>query len=255
MPINKDIILAVSNLNFVYSDSVSALKNISFEVKKGDFIGLVGHNGSGKTTLIKTILGLLKPSSGEINLFGESSTHFHSWQKIGYMPQNLSIFNPIFPATVAEIVSQGLLSLKTFPKKITLQDKIIVKEALEHLKIYHLKDRLIGDLSGGQQQRVFLARAIITKPELLILDEPSNALDATTRQHFFDVLEEFNRDQKTTIILITHDIGQVGKFANKLLFIDQKVIFYGSFPDFCHSPDMSKQFGIDSQHIICHQHD
>lgn len=255
MPITKDIILSVSNLNFAYSSSVYALKNVSFEIEKGDFVGLVGHNGSGKTTLIKSILGLLKPTSGEISLFGESIKHFHSWQKIGYMPQNLSIFNPIFPATVEEIVLHGLLSTKHFPKRIDHQDKMLVKEALEYLKIYHLKNSLIGDLSGGQQQRVFLARAIITKPELLILDEPSNALDASTRKHFFDVLEEFNHDQKTTIILITHDIGQVGNFANKLLYINQKVIFYGSFSNFCHSTDMSKQFGFDSQHIICHQHD
>lgn len=255
MSISKDIILSVSNLNFVYPDSVYALKDISFEIKKGEFVGLVGHNGSGKTTLVKTILGLLKPTSGEIILFGKSTKNFHYWQKIGYMPQNLSIFNPIFPATVEEIVSQGLLSLKAFPKRINASDKVTVKNALKHLNIYHLKNRLIGDLSGGQQQRVFLARAIITKPELLILDEPSNALDATTRQHFFDVLQNLNRDHKTTIILITHDIGQIGKFANKLLFIDQKVVFYGGFPDFCHSPDMSRQFGLDSQHIICHQHD
>ena len=255
MPITSNNIISVSNLCFTYPDSIYALKNISFDVKKGDFIGLAGHNGSGKTTLIKAILGLLKPTSGEISLFGQTSKNFRSWHKIGYMPQNLSIFNPIFPATVEEIVSQGLLSLKTFPKKINFQDKLIIKEALEHLKIYHLKNRLIGDLSGGQQQRVFLARAIITKPELLILDEPSNALDATTRKHFFDILEEFNHDQKTTIILITHDVGQIGKFANKLLLIDQKVVFYGSFSDFCQSNNMSKQFGVDSQHIICHQHD
>ena len=255
MPIIKDTILSVSNLNFNYPSSVSALKDISFEIKKGDFVGLVGHNGSGKTTLIKTILGLLKPTSGQISLFGQPLQYFKSWQKIGYMPQNLSLFNPIFPATVEEVVSQGLLSIKHFQKRISSHDKLLVNEALESLKISHLQDRLIGDLSGGQQQRVFLARAIITKPELLILDEPSNALDATTRQHFFDVIEELNRDKKTTVILITHDVGQIGKFANKLLYIDQKVIFYGSFSDFCQSNDMSQKFGFESQHIICHQHD
>lgn len=255
MPINKDTILSVSNLNFTYKSSIYALKSVSFTVNKGDFVGLVGHNGSGKTTLIKCILALLKPSSGGISLFGQSIKHFKLWQKIGYMPQNLSISNPIFPATVEEIIAQGLLATKHFPKRINLQDQTLIKEALEYLSIYHLKNHQIGDLSGGQQQRVFLARAIVAKPQLLILDEPSNALDTLSRQHFFDVLVELNHHQKITIILITHDIGQIGKFANKLIYIDQKIIFNGSFSDFCQSPEMSQQFGINSQHIICHQHD
>lgn len=255
MPLINDLILDISNLNFSYSPSVYALKDISLQVHKGDFVGLVGHNGSGKSTLIKVILGLLKPNTGNISLFGESPNSFVSWHKVGYMPQDLSIFNPVFPATVEEIVFQGLLSNKKFPKRINNQDRLIVKDVLEQFKIYHLRHRLIGDLSGGQQQRVFLARAIINKPKLLILDEPSNALDSTTRQQFFDVLRDLNKNQKTTIILITHDIGQIGEIANKLLYIDQKIIFYGSFKDFCKSTDMNKQFGFESQHIICHQHE
>lgn len=255
MSININSVLSVSNLKFSYTSSVNVLNNISFDVKKGDYIGLVGHNGSGKTTLVKVILGLLKPSSGSVNLFGKSIDKFHSWEKIGYMPQNTSFFNPIFPATVEEVVSLGLLSTKKFPKKISHKDKIIVDESLDRLKINHLKDKLIGDLSGGQQQRVFLARALITKPEILILDEPSNALDSATREQFFSVIQELNQSHKTTIILITHDVGHIGRYANKLLYIDQKIIFYGSFSDFCQSTDMGQKFGSDSQHVICHQHE
>ena len=247
-------VLSVSELGFRYN-TVNVLQDVSFEIEAGDYVGLVGHNGSGKTTLIKVILGLLKPYTGSISIFGEPQENFTAWQKIGYMPQSLSLFNPIFPATVEEVVSLGLLSEKRFPKRITDKDKKTVHEALDRLKILNLKDRLIGNLSGGQQQRVFLARALITKPELLILDEPSNALDNTSREMFFSILDELNKEHKTAIILITHDVGQVGKYANKLLYLNGNVVFYGKFADFCKSKKMSQQFGVDTQHIICHQHE
>jgi zinc transport system ATP-binding protein len=125
---------------------------------------------------------------------------------------------------------------------------------LKQLSVSDLAGRRIGSLSGGQLQRVFLARAFITNPDLLILDEPSNALDALTREQFFSILKEFNKERKTAIILITHDALDVGTYANKLLFLDQKVIYFGSFSDFCTSSDMGKKFGMDIQHAMCHQH-
>jgi zinc transport system ATP-binding protein len=246
-------ILSVSNLNFKYN-AVEVLKDISFDVYPGDYIGLVGNNGSGKTTLVKVILGLLKPYTGSISLFGQVPEQFHGWDKVGYMPQNLSLFNPIFPATVEEVISLGILSKKRFPKRINDRDKKTVSEVLDRLEITNLKDQLVGKLSGGQQQRIFLAQAIITKPEILILDEPGNSLDPAANERFFSILDDMNKNHKTTIILITHDIGQIGEYANKLLYINQKIIFYGSFVDFCKSPEISKLFGVNTQHIICHQH-
>jgi len=123
------------------------------------------------------------------------------------------------------------------------------------LEISDLAGRPVGKLSGGQQQRVFLARSIVAGPELLILDEPSTALDPQTRNNFFDLLKKLNSESKVTIILITHDVGQVGRYASRLLYLDKTVIFYGKFSDFCESGDMSKYFGDYSQHLICHQHD
>jgi zinc transport system ATP-binding protein len=114
---------------------------------------------------------------------------------------------------------------------------------------------LIGDLSGGQQQRVLVARAIVNEPELLILDEPTTALDPETREKFFHTLQELNQNKKVTIILITHDIGSIGKYASKLLYLDKRIIFYGSFEDFCSSADMESYFGEFAQHLICHRHD
>lgn len=249
-----DSVIKVSGLSFKY-DTMDILKDISFDLEVGDYVGLVGYNGSGKSTLIKVILGLLKPYAGSVMLLGQPLKQFNSWNKIGYMPQNISLLNPIFPATVEEVISLGLLSGKKFPKIMTGTDKKTINEALDYLNIVDLKKQLIGNLSGGQQQKVFLARAIVTKPALLVLDEPSNALDSTSREQFFTILQELNKKHGTSIIFITHDIGQIGKYANKLMYLEHKIVFYGSLIDFCKSDNMSKQFGTETQHIICHQHD
>ncbi len=115
--------------------------------------------------------------------------------------------------------------------------------------------RLIGELSYGEQQRTMLARALINQPDLLIFDEPTTALDPETRDIFYSLTDEMNRVNGTTIVLITHDTGVIGKYARNLLYLDKKIIFCGTFEDFCASPDMTGFFGLDSQHLICHQHD
>jgi zinc transport system ATP-binding protein len=246
-------IISVEHLSFRYN-SQEVLSDISFSVHKGDYIGLVGPNGSGKTTLIKIILGLSKPGKGRIFLLGINSGEFRDWYKVGYLPQKLADFNPYFPATVKEIVSLGIFSRKKFPKRITKSDEKDIDEAMRLMEVQDIKDQLIGELSGGQQQRVLVARAIVNKPELLILDEPTTALDPEAREVFFHTLNELNMNKKVTIILVTHDIANIGKYASKLLYLDKKLIFYGSFEEFCFSENMTDYFGEFTQHLICHRH-
>jgi zinc transport system ATP-binding protein len=248
-----EVVASIKNLSFRYGANI-AVDNISLSIDEGDYIALVGHNGSGKSTLVKLILGILKPSSGNISLFGEDLQNFSDWGKIGYLPQNIGIFNPLFPATVKEIVALGLIARKHFPKKLNSNDRSDVAWALEQMGITELKDKLIGELSGGQIQRTLLARAIVNKPKLLVLDEPVSAVDSETRDEFFDYTSSLNKDKKTAIILITHDVAHSGGFANKLLIMDKHVVFYGSFSEFCSSKEMGGQFGEDFQHTICHQH-
>jgi len=230
------------------------VSDISLSVAAGDYIGVVGPNGSGKTTLIRIILGLLKPSHGEVFISGEPIRSFASWEKIGYLPQKISSFNPNFPATVEEIVGLGLLSHKAFPRRITRSDRDLVDGALEHMGILDLKYNLIGELSGGQQQRVFVARALVHTPQILILDEPTSALDPQARDKFFEILTSLNKKQNLTIFLITHDIGNIGRYASKLIYLDKRVIFYGNFEEFCLSKNITEYFGAHSQHLICHRH-
>ena len=246
-------ILSVEGLNFRYN-SLEVLSDITFHMEQGDYIGLVGPNGSGKTTLVKIILGIIKPRKGEISLFGVNSWKFKEWNRIGYLPQRI-LFNPYFPATVKEIVSLGLFSKKGLHQGSGRSEGTIIDDAMRLMDILDIKNKLIGDLSGGQQQRVLVARALVNEPELLILDEPTTALDPETREIFFQALLELNKNRKLTIILVTHDIGTIGKYASKLLYLDKRIIFYGSFEDFCSSADMGSYFGEFAQHLICHRHD
>jgi len=246
--------LSVEQLSFRYN-SVEVLSDISFSVDAGDYIGLVGPNGSGKTTVIKIILGLLQQEKGTVTLFGSDATEFRERHKIGYLPQKPTHFNPHFPATVKEIVSLGLFSKQRFLKRITKDDQALIYDAMAMAEVLDISDALIGELSGGQQQRVLVARAVVNKPELLILDEPTTALDPEAREHFFKVLYELNRRENVTVILVTHDIASIGKYASKLLYLDKKIVFYGSFEDFCLSENMTHYFGEFTQHLICHRHD
>jgi zinc transport system ATP-binding protein len=241
MPVD---IISTKNMTFSYN-GVEAISDISFAVKKGDYLGIVGPNGSGKSTLVKNILGIFPAQKGFIYLFGQPLSEFRQWNKIGYLPQKLSSLNTHFPGTVYEITGLGLEH----------QNSENLTAALKMMGVGHLSSRLIGELSYGEQQRVMLARALAGRPELLIMDEPTTALDPETRDTFYSLTEELNRLHGTTIVLVTHDIGVIGKYARQLLYLDKKALFAGTFGDFCDSPAMTGLFGSMSQHIICHQHD
>ncbi len=241
---NKNI--EVKNLSVSYGNS-EVLKNISFSINEGDYIGIVGPNGAGKSTLIKALLNLVTENTGEVNYYVDKKF-------IGYLPQITEASHKMFPASVFEVISTGLLLRKSFPKLITKEDKKKVEESLKLLNIEDLSHKKIGDLSGGQQQRVLLARALVSNPKLLILDEPTSALDPKIRNEFYELLKELNETLKVTIVLISHDIGTIGKYASRLIYLDKTLIFDGTFDEFCHSNDMTEYFGHLSQHQICWRH-
>ncbi len=245
-------VITIEGISYSYG-GIEVLSDVSFSMQRGDYIGLVGPNGSGKSTLIRLILGLVSPARGSIRIFGLPNTGFRGRGSIGYVPQKVNFFNPHFPSTVAEVVGLGLVndSRRKTAGGSTAQ---AVEHALDLVGISHLRKTLIGDLSGGQQQRAFIARALVSTPELLILDEPPTALAPEPRDNFFNLLHQLNHANRVSIILVTHDIGSIGAFASKLLYLDKKVVFYGSFDEFCLSAHMTSVFGPSSQHIICHKH-
>lgn len=246
-------IITVKDLSVSYGQNV-AIQNISFTITEGDFIGLAGPNGAGKTTLIKALLGLLPITSGQILFFDIPQESFTDFSTIGYLPQKHTSINNLFPASVKEIVALGLLSSKKIPRILTKKDWNNVDKALHDLNIANLKNKIISELSGGQQQRVMLARAIVSQPKILIFDEPSSALDPNSRNEFFTLTQKLNKERGVSIILITHDMGYIGTYANKLLYIDRKLVYYGPINDFCASDKTNACFEKADEHIIWHQH-
>jgi len=242
-------VLIVENLTMRYGKE-EVLSNISFAVKEGDYIGVVGQNGSGKTTLMKAILGLLEPHEGKISFNSELARS----SLIGYLPQKAVINDRLFPAKVNEIISIGLLANKKEPRFFNRLDHEKIDAILEKLKISDLKNKKIGNLSGGQQQRVLLARAMVNAPKMLILDEPTSALDPKTREDFYNQIVSLNRDDGVTMMLVSHDVASVGKYTNKMLYLDRSLLFYGGYEEFCESKEMSKHFGFFEQHHFCGRH-
>lgn len=245
--------IEVNQLSVAYG-GVEALSGVTFRVEAGDYIGIVGPNGSGKTTLVKALLGLVAASRGDVYFFGQPAQQFKAWGKIGYLPQKAMFVDPRFPATAREIVGSGLLGTKHFPKRLSAADQAAIRKVMQLLQIDELQAKAIGKLSGGQQQRVFLARSLVHQPEILILDEPTVALDPQARENFYALLQDLNRNQGLTILLVSHDIGSIGSYASRLLYLDRKIIFFGGFDEFCTSESMTDYFGSSSQHRICHRH-
>ncbi len=220
-------LIKASNLSVGYR-GVSVCDNISFEVEKGDYLCIVGENGSGKSTLVKTILGLIPPIKGKITKGNELNQN-----EVGYLPQQ-SESSAIFPASVDEIILsgfQGRLSKRFFYSK---KEKELAAKYIEKMNILPLRKKLFSTLSGGQRQKVLLARAMCACERLLLLDEPVTGLDPLAQKDLYRMISKINQEDKTAIVMISHDIENVLEYANKILYIGNKV-FYGKKEDFLKS--------------------
>ena len=210
-------ILEVENLKVSYSNHV-ALENINFKIDNGDYVCLVGENGSGTSTLVKTIVGLLKPDEGKINLN-------ISLDEVAYLSQtNLKELD--FPATAKEIIMSGVQKHRKLPF-YTKKDKEAYEEIIKKLKIEELQNRRIGDLSGGQKQRILIARALIRNPKLLILDEPATGLDYNITKELYKILENENKNHQMTIIMATHDLDELNEIKPRIIYLAKTIKYDG----------------------------
>ena len=208
-------ILKVENLNFEYPDT-PVLRDVNFTLHKGDFLGIIGANGAGKSTLIKIILKILPFTQGKITLFGEDLSKFKDNCKIGYVSQKANSFNNGFPATVKEVVMATLYSKKGLLKRYNKEDTEKLHTVLEKVGMEGYENKMIGKLSGGQQQRIFIARTLISGPELLLMDEPTVGVDAKSVNQIMDIINELNK-QGMTIIMTNHDTPELVRASSKLL--------------------------------------
>ncbi len=223
-------IIELHEVSFAYATE-EVVKDVSLNIHKGDYVGIVGPNGGGKSTLLKLMLGLLKPQKGRVKLFGQDIDHFKDWSKIGYVPQKTYV-EMNFPVTVEEVVAMGRygkLDLFHFPGR---EDQEKVSKALKQVEMYEYKDKQIGDLSGGQQQRVFIARALANEPEVIVLDEPTVGVDIKTQKQFYNLLRTLNKKLDLTLVLATHELDVVAHEATELGYINRTLEYYGDPEEF-----------------------
>lgn len=246
-------LVRVEGISFYY-DSSPVLEDINFTIGRGDFLALLGPNGSGKTTLVKVVLGLLKPTRGRILLMGKPVEEFTEWDRVGYVPQKATHIDPLFPASVREVVSMALYCGKK--KRMSWsggkKEAAAIDAALKRVDMEGYMTRPIGTLSGGQQQRVVIARAIVNTPDLLFLDEPTTGVDAATQGLFYEMLHHLNADRKITIVLVTHDIGIVNRHISQVACLNQRLVYHGSHEDFCRSEAFKAM--LASGHLVSHSH-
>lgn len=228
---HSENIIEVERVSFSYNGHL-ILHDISLTIHKGDYLGVVGGNGSGKTTFVKIILGLMKPDTGTVRLFGEDVSTFKDWSKIGYVPQKATNFDINFPATVEEVVLMGRYGRRGLFNRITQEDRRKTRDALAAVEMQEFSDRLIGDLSGGQQQRVFIARALAGEPEVLFLDEPTVGVEQHIKDEFYALLRKLNQEMDLTIVLITHDIESMANEAMHIACIDHTLFFHDSVDEY-----------------------
>ncbi|MBS4176318.1 metal ABC transporter ATP-binding protein [Lederbergia citrea] len=252
--ITNEPIIEIKDVSFRY-ERENVLEHIQLAVPKGAFLGLVGPNGSGKSTLLKLILGLLKPQHGDIFLFGQPQQKFKEWDRIGFVSQKANSFNSGFPATVYEVVASGLTSKIGLFRFIGNDKRNEIMRAIESVGMEQFANRNIGELSGGQQQRVFIARAIVSKPDILILDEPTVGVDAKNVKSFYDMLEKLNKELGITLILVTHDVGTITNKVTHVACLNKHLHYHDAAEEFekLSPEDLSSIYQHDV-HVLSHDH-
>jgi zinc transport system ATP-binding protein len=241
----------LEEVDFSYGE-IRVLEGINLTVEAGDFLGIIGPNGSGKTTLLRIMLGLLEPDHGRVRLFGHPPSSFRQWGRLGYVPQKATL-DPALPATVQEVVATGLVPALGLWGRVGATERRRIQEVLAHVGMDAHADARIGALSTGQQQRVLIARALVSNPEMLILDEPTGGVDPEAQTSFYALLHHLNRERDVTLILVSHDIGVVAKEVTKLACLNRRLIFHGRPADFLSDAALTALYG-PSVRVVSHQH-
>jgi zinc transport system ATP-binding protein len=216
----KDLIVEIKNIWFAYNGH-TVLEDVSLGIRQGDFIAMIGPNGGGKTTLLKLMLGLLKPDKGTIRVLGDSTEK--ASHHIGYVSQEVSI-NRSFPITAIDVVLMGKLEPGKRWAKNSVQDRTEALDALERMEIASIADSKIGELSGGQRQRVFIARALVTQPRVLLLDEPTASIDTRGQAEFYQLLKTLNKD--IPILVVSHDLVAISTYVKSVACVNKRLHYH-----------------------------
>ena len=217
----NNTIIETQNLNFAY-DQQPVIRNVNLRIKSGDFMAMIGPNGGGKTTLLKLMLGLLNADSGSIRIFGKKPKDVS--HRIGYVPQDIHI-NQNFPISSSDVVLMGKLKSGKGWSRHSKEDRMAALQALEQVGMRKYRDHRVGELSGGQKQRVFIARALVTDPDILFLDEPTASIDTKGQNDFYALLKELNH--KITIIVVSHDLMVISRYVKSVACVNRRLHYHG----------------------------
>jgi zinc transport system ATP-binding protein len=218
----KQTIVEIRDVSFAYNGE-TVLEDVNLDIQQGDFVAMIGPNGGGKTTLLKLMLGLLNPAKGVIRVMGQPT--LQAAPNLGYVPQDVHIHRN-FPITALDVVLMGKLERKKRWTRIRkpAANRREALAALERMEMAALAEKRIGELSGGQRQRVFIARALVTRPKLLLLDEPTASIDTKGQAEFFAMLKDLNKD--VTILVVSHDLLAVSRYVQSVACVNKQLHYH-----------------------------
>jgi zinc transport system ATP-binding protein len=245
--------ISLEHVYFSYEQR-SILEDVTMRVASGDFLGIIGPNGGGKSTLLKLILGMLAPDRGRIQVLGETPGKAHT--RIGYVPQNVNQ-NLQFPIAVLDVVLMGRLARRRLGRPYSREDHEIARSCLQEVEMTGFADRPMAQLSGGERQRVIIARALSTRPEILLLDEPTSSIDPHFEEDLFGILERLN--QQITIVLVTHDIGVISRHVRSIACLNHTLVCHPDGQITADMLDATYQCPVDLiahglPHRVLHRH-
>jgi len=229
--------LELESVHFAYEHGPPVLRDVSLDVEAGEFVAIAGPNGGGKTTLLRLALGLARPTRGRVLLFGEPADRFSDRARLGYLSQRAQL-GVQAPATVREVVSAGRAARNAFGR-LTAEDRDAIEQAMERVGLADLARRPLSRLSGGQQQRAFIAKALVSGPQLLALDEPTAGVDVEAQEALSVLLARLNDELGVTILYVSHEFGAIEHVVRRLVLVRGGIVFDGppsSLPGVWHDP-------------------
>lgn len=239
-------VITFSQVTFEYQPRQPVLESISLSIKKGEFVALVGPNGGGKTTLLKLITGLEKPQKGSVTV---------TETRIGYVPQRIGQETSYVPVTVDEVVSMGRIARRGLFRQLSSEDRNRIDMALKTTGMFTKRHREIHQLSGGERQRVYIARALASEPSILILDEPTVGIDASSQESFLTFLKELHQSLQLTILFVTHDLDVVTRTADHIICVNKHLICHTDQAHFSTKDYLLQVYGPDVQPVSHHHPD
>jgi zinc transport system ATP-binding protein len=230
--------LELEDVSFAYRPGQPVLTDVSLAVEGGEFVAVAGPNGGGKTTLVRLALGLSRPASGTVRLFGEPAHRFSRRATLGYVAQRAQVGGH-GPVTVREVVAAGRLAQGGLLGPLRARDRAIVDAAIDDVGLTGHADAPLSELSGGQQQRAFIAKAFAGEPSLLVLDEPTAGVDAESQESLALLLDRLHRDRGVTTLYVSHEFGAVEEIVDRLVLVRGSIVFDGppgTLPSEWHDP-------------------